>query len=144
MIRLELTLAALEDISEALDDPENGEKQKLKLLVIRMHHQGAEHGFIAGCLRLSPNTITNYLKEYQTGGLAAILERRYYQPSSSLKAFWECIRCSFTAEPVVSGKDAIARIESLSGVRLSESQARRVMKQMGMVLRKTAPHPRQG
>ena len=69
MIRLELSLQDLEDIDEALDDQENGEKQKLKLLVIRMHHQGAEHGFIANCLRLSINTVTNYLKEYQAGGL---------------------------------------------------------------------------
>jgi transposase len=141
MIRLELSLQDLEDIDEALDDPENGEREKLKLLVIRMHHQGAEHGFIASCLRLSANTVTNYLKEYQGGGLPAVLENRYYRPASSLKPFWQCIKCSFTVAPVANGKDAVARIEALSGVRLSESQARRVMKRMGMALRKVAPVP---
>ena len=43
--------------------------------------------------------------------------------------------------PVASAKLAVARIEVLTGVRVSESQARRAMKQMGMKLRKTAPMP---
>lgn len=141
MIRLEISLRDLEDIDEALDDPENGEKQKLKLLVIRMHFQGAEHGFIGRCLRLSPNTITNYLKEYQEGGLPAVLENRYYRPASSLEPFWQCLKCSFTVAPVANGKEAVARIEAITGIRLSESQARRVMKRMGMTLRKVAPVP---
>ena len=71
----------------------------------------------------------------------ALPENRYYQPASCLKPFWQCIKCSFSTAPVASGKEAIARIEALSGVRLSESQACRVMKQMGMVLCKVAPVP---
>jgi transposase len=141
MIRLELSLQDLEDIDEALDDPENGEKQKRKLLVIRMHHQSAEHGFIARCLRLSINTVTNYLKEYQAGGLPTVLENRYYRPTSCLEPFWQCIKCSFTVAPVANAKEAVARIEALTGMHLSESQTRRVMKQMGMALRKVAPVP---
>lgn len=106
-----------------------------------MHYQGAEHGFIATCLRLSADMVTNYLKDYQGGGLSAVLESRYYRLASSLKPFWQCIKCSFTGAPVANAKEAVARIEALSGVCLSESQARRVMKQMGMALRKVAPVP---
>ena len=47
MIRLELTDQDLIDIAEALDDPATSQKHKTKLLVIRMHHEGAKHGFIA-------------------------------------------------------------------------------------------------
>lgn len=38
-------------------------------------------------------------------------------------------------------KSPVARIEKLTGLRLSESQCRRAMKQMGMGLKKTAPLP---
>ena len=141
MIRLELTDQDLTDVAEALDDPATTDKNKTKLLVIRMHHEGAKHGFIAKVLNLHANTITNYLKEYFKGGLAATLEDRYYRPSSSLAPFLECLKCSFHAAPVVDAKQAVARIESLTGIRLSESQARRFMKGLGMKVRKACSIP---
>ena len=117
MIRLELTDQDISDIAEALDDPANSEKNKIKLLVIRMHHEGAKHGFIAKVLNLHSNTVTNHLKEYSKGGLAGTLEDRYYRPTSSLKPFLACLKCSFLAAPVADAKQAVARIESLTGFR---------------------------
>ncbi len=141
MIRLELTDRQLTDIGEALDDPATSEKNKTKLLVLRMHHGGAKSGFIAKVLNLHANTITNHLKEYANGGLASVLEDRYYRPSSSLEPFLECLKCSFRAAPVADAKQAVFRIESLTGVRLSESQARRFMKGLGMKIRKACSIP---
>jgi len=141
MIRLQLNERELDDVAEALDSPEISERAKKKLLVITMHVQGAQHGFIESCLRISSPTLASYLKEYQEGGLPMVLENRYYQPSSSLEPFWQCLICSFTAAPVAHAKAATARIEAMTGIRLSESQCRRVMKKMGMSLKKTAPIP---
>ena len=141
MIRLELTDQDLTDVAEALEDPSTTEKNKTKLLVIRMHHEGAKHGFIAKVLNLHANTVTNHLKEYSEGGLAGTLEDRYYRPSSSLEPFLECLKCSFRAAPVADAKQAVARIESLTGIRLSESQARRFMKGLGMKVRKACSIP---
>lgn len=141
MIRINLTEQEIEDLIEALDDPSTSDKHKIKLLVIRMHHEGAKHGFIAKCLNLHNNTVTNYLKEYQTGNLAATLEDRYYRPSSSLEPFLGCLKCSFRVSPVADAKQAVERIERLTAIRLSESQARRFMKNIGMKLCKTAPIP---
>jgi len=141
MIRLEITDLELIDIAEALDDPTTTEKNKTKLLVLRMHNEGAKHGFIAKVLNLHANTITNYLKEYSKGGLAGTLEDRYYRPSSSLAPFMECLKCSFRAAPVADAKQATARIQSLTGIRLSESQARRFMKGLGMKIRKACSIP---
>lgn len=67
-IRLQLTDDDLEDIAEALDNPEVSERGKRKLLVITMHQQGAQHRFIASCLRISAPTLIAYLKEYRDGG----------------------------------------------------------------------------
>jgi len=141
MIHLELTNEAMIDIAEALDDPLISEQNKTKLLVIRMHSEGAKHGFIAKVLNLHANTITNHLKEYQIGGLASTLEDRYYHPSSSLEPFLQCLKCSFRITPVADAKQAVVRIESLTGIRLSESQTRRFMKSMGMKLRKACSIP---
>ena len=141
MIRLQLTDRELDDLAEALDSPEVGERAKKKLLVITMHGEGAQHGFIESCLRISSPTLASYLKEYQEGGLPRVLENRYYQPSSSLEPFWQCLLCSFKAAPVAHAKAAAARIEAMTGIRLSESQCRRVMKKMGLSLKKTASLP---
>jgi transposase len=141
MIKLQLTNQELEDVGEALDSPEIGERAKKKLLAITMHVQGAQHGFIESCLRISSPTLASYLKEYQEGRLPKVLENRYYKPSSSLEPYWQCLICSFTVAPVADAKAAMARIEVRTGIKLSESQCRRVMKKMGMTLKKTAPIP---
>ena len=124
-----------------MDSPEVSEHGKKKLLVITMHRQGAQHSFIGNVLRISPSTLIGYLREYEEGGLPRVLEDRYYRPSSALEPFWQCLICSFKAAPVANAKAAVARIEAMTGIRLSESQCRRVMKKMGMSLKKTAPLP---
>jgi transposase len=141
MIELHLSARQIEDICEALDDPSISERHKQKLLALRMHHEGAAHGFIIKCLRLSPTTLVAYLKEYLKGGLPEVLADRYYRPASALLPFWQCLKCSFGVAPVANAKEGVARIEALSGVRLSERQCRRVFKQMGLTLKKAAPLP---
>lgn len=141
MIRLELTEQELSDIAELIDDPSTGEQYKRKLLVLRMHSEGAKHGFIAKVMNLHSNTITNYVKEYAEGGISATIEDRYYRPSSSLEPFMQCIQCAFRVAPPADAKQAAVRIEAMTGVRLSESQIRRFMKKIGMKLRKAASIP---
>ena len=141
MTRIQLSLTDIKDIEEAMDDPSRSDKHRTKLLVIRMHSEGGKHGFIAKCLKLHANTITNYLKEWLEGGLPAVLEDKYYRPSSSIEPFMACLRCSFLAAPVADAKAAIARIEALTGIELSESQARRTLHRLGMKYRKTAAIP---
>jgi transposase len=141
MTRLHFTTQQLEDIIEALADSSLDPHYRSKLLVLRMHHEGASHGFIGRVLNISQPTLRAYLAEYQEGGLPALLEDRAYRPMSRLAPFWSCLRCSFAAAPVPNAKAAVARIEKLTGLRLSESQCRRAMKQMGMSLKKTAPLP---
>ena len=42
-------------------------------------------------------------------------------------------KSSFRAAPVADAKQAVFRIESLTGIRLSESPARRFMKRLGAI-----------
>ena len=54
MISLKIADQDSIDIAEALDDPATSERYKTKLLVIRMHNEGAKHGFISKYLTFMP------------------------------------------------------------------------------------------
>jgi hypothetical protein len=57
VITLHLSDQEIEDVAEALDSPDLCDLAKKKLLVITMHHEGARHGLIARCLRISSGTL---------------------------------------------------------------------------------------
>lgn len=141
MIRLQISDADWETIAEALDDPSIDERSKRKLMVMRMHDLNVPHSTIAGILNISDDTVTNYLKLYEAGGLSALLENRYYQPSSSVEPYFEQIKKSLDQEPVATTREGADRIEKISGVKLSEDQARRIMKRLGLQYRKSAAVP---
>ena len=141
MLRLHLSDTDLETIAEALDDPSIDDRAKRKLLTVRMHVLNVPHAAIARTLSISDDTVTNYLKLYQSQGLDGLLENRFFQPTSKVAPFFEVIKQSLVAEPVASAKEGAARIKRLTQVELSETQARRVMKQLGLEYRKTAAIP---
>lgn len=141
MILLVLTEVELDDIAAILDDPDIEPQFKNRLLVVMMHHERVQHGVIARCLKVCADTVTNVLKLYQSEGLQGIVENRYYQPSSSLAPFWQCLKGSFQVAPVANAKQAVQRIKQLTGISLSESQSRRSMKRLGLALRKCGQIP---
>ena len=141
MIKLELDQTEIKDINEVLDDPCISENIKKKLLAIRMSALNVKRSTIAKTLNVSADSVTNYIKMYVDGGLPNILENRYYRPSSAIETFLEDIKKSLDDEPVSTAKEAASRIEKISGVLLSESQTRRVLKKLGFQHRKTAPIP---
>lgn len=141
MIRIHFSDTELQDINEALDCPDTPAKIQRKLMLLRIHSTGAKHGLAAEILNLSPNTVTAYLKEYRDGGLAAIMEDRAYRPSSSLEPFLPCLRCVFNLRPPATAREAMAVIERISGVSLSQEQTRRILNQLGMKYRRTGQIP---
>jgi transposase len=141
MITLEISGEDWEAIAEELDDPEIAPRIRRKLMAVRMHGLGVPHAKIAGTLNVSDDTITNYMKLYRDEGLAGLVEDRYYKPTSSIDAFLGQIELSFIETPVATASEGAERIESISGVRLSDSQARRIMVKLGMKFRKCAAVP---
>jgi len=141
MIRIALSEIDREAINEALDDPSIDERQKRKLLALRMHDLNVPHQKIAQLLNISDDTVTNYLKAYEAEGLAGILENRHYKPLSQAVEFFEQIKKSLDEHPVATGKEAADRIKKITGIDYSESQARRIMKKLGFKCRKTGSIP---
>ena len=106
-----------------------------------MHALNVPHAAIARTLNITDDTVTNYLKRYQSKGLEGLLENRFFQPTSKGAPFFDAIKKSLADEPVASAKEGAARIKKLTQVELSETQARRLMKQLGLEYRKTAALP---
>jgi len=136
-----LTDADRDAIAEEIDNPEIDERIRKKLFTVRMSDLDVPHKVIARTLNISPDTVTNYLKLYRDEGICGLLENRYYRPMSSVSPFLKEIRTSFEKKPVSTSAEAAVRIESISGVRLSDSQARRIMIKLGMKFRKCAAVP---
>lgn len=128
-------------ISEELDDPEISQRIRRKLMTIRMHGLGVPNVKIAAALGISDDTVTNYVKLFRDEGLAGLIENRYYKPTSAIQPFMEEIARSFAQGPVANASEGAERIAKISGVRLSDSQARRIMITMGMKFRKCAAVP---
>lgn len=141
MIRLTLSQMDQDTIAEALDDPAVDERAKRKLMAIRMRDLGVPHGMVAKTLNISDDTVTNYLKLFQTEGVDGLLDNRYYRPTSQVEDYIEKIKESLIDEPVATANEASARIEKISGIRLSETQTRRIMKRLGLRHRKVAGAP---
>ncbi len=141
MICLTISEIDSESIAEALDDPSIDDRTKKKLVTIRMHELNVPSGNIAKFLNVSDDTITNYLKLYRDEGLKGVFENRYYQPTSQVEPFMDEIRKSLENQPVSSAKEGAQRIKELTEVELSESQACRIMKKLGLKYRKTAGIP---
>lgn len=141
MIKLEIPEEDMEALAEELDDPETEPRIFRKLMAIRMHGLGVPHAKIAGALNVSDDTVTNYIKLYRDEGLGGLVENRYYKPTSSVEPFLGQIELSFTDTPVATASEGAERIESISGIRLSDSQARRIMVRLGMKFRKCAAVP---
>jgi transposase len=141
MIRLVISDDDRETIAEALDDPSMDERVKRKLMAIRMHDLNVPHNAIAKTLNITDDTVTNYLKIYARDGLAGVFENRYFQPVSKAAAFFEEIKKSLDEQPVLTVKEASARIKEISGIELSETQTRRIMRQLGLQYRKAAAVP---
>jgi len=132
------------DINEALDDDSTPEKIRRKLLCLRMRTAGIPLHQIATSIRREVRTITNYLSEYRSGGLAATMEDRAYRPLSDLEPYRETLKEHFQCNPVATTRQGARAILKLTGIHLSASQARRVMTGLGMGYRKTGQVPGKG
>ena len=141
MIKLTFTEAELDAIAEALDDPNLSDRYGRRLMAIRMHALNVPNSKIAGVLRISADTVTNYIKLYRDEGLAGLVENRYHRPVSSVEPFLEEIAASFAEAPVSTASEGGARIEEISGIKLSDSQVARLMRRLGMKYRKSAAMP---
>lgn len=133
------------------------EAQKLALHYERFHHphprvqqkmealwlksQKLPHREITKLTGISANTLRSYLREYQTGGIEKLKSVNFYRPQSELVNHTQTLETYFRSSPPGSINEAIAQIESLTGIKRSPTQVRKFLKAQGMRCLKTGVIP---
>ncbi len=103
--------------------------------------QGLPHKDICRLTEISKGTSCAYLRAYQQGGIEKLKELNFYRPSSELAAHASTLEDYFHQHPPASLKEAMARIEELTGIKRSEVQVRRFLNALGMKPRKVGMIP---
>ena len=103
--------------------------------------QNMSHKQICRITGISPNTLTGYLRKYQEHGIEGLKEVNFYQPQGELRRYTTTIETYFREHPPASVKEAMAKIEELTGIKRSENRVRAFLKSIGMAPRKVGMIP---
>ena len=141
MLKAEFTQDEIDDLYyQFMGHPAGTVKKKLH--VVYLKSLNLSHQDIALIARVSDDTVTRYLKEFNEGGLAAISIVRTYSPTSKLLPHKATIKAHFQRNPPHTVSEASFEIEHLTGLRLGLSACREFMiKHLGMKCRKMAAIP---
>ncbi len=105
-------------------------QQRMETLWLKS--QGMPHHPIARLCDSSGNTVRAYLKLYQAGGVEALKQLRFHRPQSALNTHRETIEAHLREHPPQTISDAVAVLESLTGIRRRPTQVRLFLKQLGL------------
>jgi transposase len=140
MVQLEFTVEEQHQLHyERYHHPHPRVQRKMEALWLKS--QGVAHRQISRLTGISSTTLTSYLRGYQTGGIEALKTLNFRRPESELKAHQATLEAYFREHPPASTKQAMAVIETLTGVRRSPERVRLFLKRMGMKCRKVGMIP---
>lgn len=104
----------------------------LRMMVLCLLSLGYCRKEVAKQTGISTKSVRRYIKMYTDSGLDGIRQLRYRGPVSQAEAYRSSLESSFLDRPVCSANEAAARIEELTGVKLSPGRALAFMKRIGM------------
>jgi transposase len=140
MLRLEITPADKETLNhERYYYPHPHVRRKMETLWLKS--EGLPHHEICRLASISEPTLSQYLKEYQQGGVEQLKQLHFYQPEIELVAYPDRLKSHFQAHPPATIKEAQAKIEELTGLKRSQTQIRAYLKAVGMKCRKVGMLP---
>jgi transposase len=140
MIKLEFTEAEKQSLHyERYHHPHPRVQRKMEALWLKS--QGVAHSEISRLTGISSTTLTSYLRAYQEGGIETLKTIRFYRPQSDLRVHQGTLEAHFRKHPPASAKQAMAIIETLTGVRRSPDRIRVFLKHLGLKRRKVGMIP---
>ena len=77
---------------------------------------------------MTENTIRDYFELYEEGGIEKLKELTYYVPESKLNAHVTSLEVHFRDNPPASIKEAQSEIQTITGVKRSETQVAKFLK----------------
>jgi transposase len=112
-----------------------------RMEAVWLKSQGLAHKNICRLTDICSTTLTDYLREYQRGGIEALKTLAFRRPRSDLDDHRTSLESHFREHPPASVKEAMATIEELTGVKRSPDRVRAFLKRMGMKCRKVGMIP---
>ena len=126
-IQLQLTPEILKEIHyHRYHHPAPLVQRRMEALWLKGH--GLAHVRIAELVGVTENTIRDYFELYQQGGVEKLKELNYYVPESKLNAYVTSLEAHFRDNPPASIKEAQSEIETITGVKRSETQVAEFLK----------------
>jgi transposase len=126
-IQLELSPEILKEIHcQRYNHPAPLVQRRMEALWLKGH--GLPHGQIAELVGVTENTLREYFELYQQGGLEKLKELNYYRPESKLNTHITSLEAHFRENPPASIKEAQSEIETITGVKRSETQVAEFLK----------------
>ena len=126
-IQLELTPEILKEIHyHRYNHPAPLVQRRMEALWLKGH--GFAHVQIAELVGVTENTIRDYFELYQQGGVEKLKELNYYVPESKLNAYVTSLEAHFRDNPPASIQEAQSEIETITGVKRSETQVAEFLK----------------
>ena len=114
---------------------------RIRMEAVLLKSQKMKHGKICEITGICGNTLRSYLRDYKEGGIEKLKEVNFYQPQSELENHRDSIEKYFQKNPPASVKEAMQKIEELTGLKRSENRVREYLKKIGMKRRKVGMIP---
>jgi transposase len=102
-----------------------------KMDVLYMKGLGIPDALICKIADICGNTMREYFKQYNAGGIHCLREVNFYKPGSELNKYCGTIENYFTENPPTSISEAVAKIAELTGIKRGETQTRKFLKSLG-------------
>lgn len=103
--------------------------------------QGFGRTEVAAISGVHRNSVKNYVKLYNAGGLEALKRFEYKGFDSVLSGHRVTLEAYFGAHPPRTAREAVAKVKQITGTGLSQGEMRRFMHEMGMKPLKTGHVP---
>jgi transposase len=103
--------------------------------------QGLAHKEICRIVGISNTTLCKYLRMFLHGGVEKLKELNFCVPTSELEEHRHRLEVYFREHPPASIKEAMAKIEELTGIKRSAGAIGRFLRSLGMSPRKVGAVP---
>lgn len=116
-------------------------KVQRKMEALWLKSQGEDNQTIARLTGVTNNMVTHYIKEYKAGGIERLKQLQYRRSHGELDKHIQSIEGDFKQCPPATLKEAMDRIEKLTGLKRSEVQIGKFLKRLGLSRRKVGIVP---
>src|SRR5947209_3746172 len=114
-------------------------QRKMEALLLKA--KGLPHHQIASCVGVCENTVRGYFQQYQTGGIEALKRLEFHRPTSELEHYHDTLEAYFREHPATTIREAVKRIEELTGLKRSPTQVGIFLNHLGLKRLKTSAIP---